>query len=100
MTVRFAKLTLAITTSAALLTLAVRGIFIRWFADDYWVAAATATHGFWGGQAYWYRAWSGRYVFNFVVALLETVGPVTAPALLALTVLALVGALARPLGLP
>jgi Family of unknown function (DUF6056) len=96
---RLAKLTLATTTSVALLTLAVRGLFIRWFADDYWIAAAMATHGFWGGQAFWYRVWSGRYAFNFVVALLETLGPVTTPPLLALTVVALVGALARSIRL-
>lgn len=100
MTVRLAKLALVATTSAGLLTLAVRGIFIRWFADDYWIAAATATRGFWGGQAHWYRVWSGRYVFNFVVALIEAIGPATTPLLLALAVIAFVSALARSMPLP
>ena len=95
MTTRAAAKAVATTTAFALAVLAVRGFFLRWFADDYWIAAATAGHGFWGGQAFWYRVWSGRYVFNFVVALLETVGPITARPLVALAAISLVAALAR-----
>ena len=59
MALRFAKLTLTVTTSAALLTLAVRGVFIRWFADDYWIAAATdvqvlrGAHGVDADSTFW-----------------------------------------------
>lgn len=97
---RATAIVVSIATSAALVVLCVRGFFVRWFADDYWIAAAVSTHGFWGGQAYWYRVWSGRYVFNFIVAVLESFGPRTVPLLVTITILGMVSALHTRLRLP
>lgn len=90
---RAAAVVVAVTTAAALAVLCVRGFYVRWFSDDFAVPACVADHGFWGGQAEWYRTWSGRFTFNFADAALGLIGPWTAAALVLLTALAMVFAL-------
>jgi len=97
---RAAAIVVGVTTAAALAVLAVRGLYVRWFADDYWISGPLATRGFWGGQAYWYRAWSGRYVFNFVVSALEAIGPRTTAFLVTFIILGMVVALHERLRWP
>jgi|GEM_PF-822580 len=100
MKTRAAAIVVGVTTAVALGVLGVRGLFVRWFGDDYWISAAVATRGFWGGQAYWYRVWSGRYVFNFVVAALESIGPRATALLVIVTILGMVAALRERLRWP
>ena len=97
---RAATIAVEVTTAAALAVLCVRGLYIRWFADDYWIPGVTAIHGFWGGQAHWYRVWSGRYVCTFVMAVLASMGSWTAALLVTLTVIGMVAALRGRLGWP
>lgn len=89
---RAAAVVVTFTTAVALAVLAVRGMFVRWFSDDYSIPAAVAGHGFWRGQAEWYRMWSGRFAFTFIDAVLASIGPWTAALVVPLTVLAMVGA--------
>jgi len=100
MKTRAAAIVVGVTTAVALAVLGLRGLFVRWFGDDYWISAAVATRGFWGGQVYWYRVWSGRYVFNFVVASLESIGPRATALLVAFTILGMVAALRERLRWP
>lgn len=97
---RTAAVVAGIAVASALAVLSVRGIYLRWFADDYWTAGVTATHGFWGGQALWYRIWSGRYVFNFAQTALVSIGPRISPWLVAIATLGLVAALRTRLRWP
>jgi hypothetical protein len=90
---RAAAVVVAFTTAAALAVLCVRGVYIRWFSDDFAVPASIADHGFWAGQAEWYRIWSGRITFTFIDATLSTIGPWTSMLILPLIVVALVIAL-------
>jgi hypothetical protein len=82
-----------VATASALAVLCCRGIYLRWFADDYWTAGVTATHGFWGGQALWYRIWSGRYVFTFAQTVLISIGPRASILLVTIATLGMVAAL-------
>lgn len=50
-----------------LLLYSVIGLYTRYIADDYQTAGALRTWGFWGAQAYWYRAWSGRFTFTALI---------------------------------
>src|SRR5258706_1341269 len=50
------------------------GFFTRYMADDYSTSSELLKQGFWQAQAYWYQAWSGRYSYNFLVALAELPG--------------------------
>ncbi len=50
------------------------GFFTRYMADDYSTSSELLRQGFWQAQAYWYQAWSGRYSYNFLVALAELPG--------------------------
>jgi hypothetical protein len=90
---RAAAVVVTFTTGSALVVLAVRGVYVRWFSDDYSVPAAVAFHGFWGGQAEWYRLWSGRFTFTFIDAVLASIGPWTAALVVPVTILAMVCAL-------
>jgi len=90
---RPAAVVVTFTTAVALAVLAVRGTYVRWFSDDYSIPAAVAGHGFWGGQAEWYRMWSGRFTFTFIDAVLASIGPWTAALVVPLTILAMVSAL-------
>src|SRR6266568_5813919 len=87
-------------TGLALALLCVRGLFVRWIADDFWTAAAVKTHGFLGAQVWWYRVWSGRFAFTFLVTAIQTLGPRAAAALVTLVVIALVAVLARYTNVP
>ncbi len=100
MRTRAAAITAGVAAAAALAVLCVRGLYIRWFADDYWIPGVTAVHGFWSGQAYWYRVWSGRYVCTFVMAVLAAMGPWTAAIIVTVTVIGMVAALRARLGWP
>jgi hypothetical protein len=92
MKTRAAAIVVGVTTAAALAALCVRGLYLRWYADDYWIVGATATRGFWGGQALWYRIWSGRYVSTFGLAVLVSTGPRTTALIVILTVLGMIAA--------
>ncbi len=97
---RAAAVIAGFATASALAVLCYRGIYIRWFADDYWTAGITATHGFWGGQALWYRIWSGRYVFTFVQTLLISMGPRASIFLVTIATLGMAAALRARLRWP
>jgi hypothetical protein len=90
---RAAAVVVAFTTAAALAVLCVRGFYVRWFSDDFAVPASVADFGFWGGQAEWYRVWSGRFTFTFVDAVLATIGPWTSTIVVLLTTVAMLAAL-------
>jgi hypothetical protein len=90
---RAAAVVIAFTTAAALAVLCVRGLFVRWFSDDFAVPASVADYGFWRGQAEWYRVWSGRFTFTFVDAALAAIGPWTATLIVLLTTVAMIAAL-------
>jgi len=90
---RAAAVVVTFTTAAALAALCVRGVFLRWFADDYWVAACVAGRGFWRGQAQWYQIGSGRFTFTFIEAVLAFIRPWTLMLLVPLTTFAMAGAL-------
>jgi hypothetical protein len=57
------------------------GLYSRYIADDFCTLGSLRQMGFWGSQAYWYRSWSGRYAFTFVVNILEFVGSWVVPVL-------------------
>jgi hypothetical protein len=97
---RTAAVVAGVATASALAVLCDRGIYLRWFADDYWTAGVTATHGFWGGQALWYRIWSGRYVFTFVQTVLMSIGPRASALLVTVATLGMVAALRARLRWP
>jgi hypothetical protein len=97
---RIAAIAAGIATAAALAVLCYRGIYLRWFADDYWTVGTTAIHGFWGGQAHWYRVWSGRYVFTFMQTVLVSIGPRASALLVTLTTVGMVAALRARLRWP
>src|ERR1019366_784046 len=97
---RTAAVVAGVAPASALAVLCYRGIYLRWFADDYWTAGVTATHGFWGGQALWYRIWSGRYVFTFAQTVLISIGPRASALLVTIATLGMVMALRARLRWP
>jgi len=90
---RAAAVVVSFTTASALVLLCVRGAFVRWFSDDFYIPACVAQFGFWRSQTQWYRAWSGRFTFNFVDALLAVIGPHTAMIVAPLMTIAMVAAM-------
>jgi hypothetical protein len=64
---------LSVTFSLTLLVLLAR--FNRMTRDDYVFARAVQVHGFWGAQGFWYRGWTGRVVYIFVVSAVHLLGP-------------------------
>jgi hypothetical protein len=81
---RWARLLFYLVLLAMLASLALYaylGRFTRYMADDYCSAAALKINGFWGAQSYWWRNWSGRYSFSFVVSLAELLGIKVVPVL-------------------
>jgi hypothetical protein len=92
---RAAAVVVALTTAAALAVLCVRGFYVRWFSDDFALPACVVNYGFWGGQATWYRTWSGRFTFNFAESALAVIGPRTAAVVVLIATVAMVAAL-RP----
>lgn len=78
---------LFITLLLPLLALAYIGLFTRYMADDYCTAWAVNKFSFIKSQAFWYREWTGRFSFSFLVGLVELWGPALIP-LLPLTALA------------
>jgi hypothetical protein len=69
------------------------GSFSRYIADDFCTAAYLRRLGFWGSQLAWYREWSGRFGFTFLVNLTHLVGPRLTPWLPGMTIVAWYGAL-------
>ncbi len=59
----------------ALLVHAQLGTYSRFMADDYYTAAVAKARGIFGATVYWYLGWTGRYSFNFLVALEGALGP-------------------------
>jgi hypothetical protein len=57
---RWAAILAIASAGAALLTIALLGLFLRWNGDDYWQAGTFAVYGLWGAQKWWYMHWSGR----------------------------------------
>jgi hypothetical protein len=97
---RAAAVVVAFTTAAALAVLCVRGFYVRWFSDDFALPACFVNYGFWGGQATWYRTWSGRFTFNFAESALAAIGPRTAAAVVLGTTAVMVAALRTRLRWP
>jgi Family of unknown function (DUF6056) len=97
---RTAAVVAGVTAASALAVLSCRGIYLRWFADDYWTAGVTATHGFWAGQVLWYRIWSGRYALWFVQSVLMSIGPRASIPLVTGTTIGMVAALRTRLRWP
>lgn len=56
------------------LLLAYKGTFIRYIADEYCHGEIAHKLGFWNAQIYWYRAWTGKYSYNFIVTLVQFLG--------------------------
>lgn len=71
------------------------GTFSRYIADDFCTAGTLRQLGFWDSQAWWYRSWSGRYSFTFVVTLAHLLGPGVTPWLPASATLSWFAALVR-----
>lgn len=69
------------------------GTFTRYMADDYFTAASLKNEGFWGSQIFWWRNWSGRYSFTFLISLVELFGLRLVPVLPALIILLWVSAI-------
>lgn len=42
------------------------GVYNRFVADDYCLAAIAKSDGVWKGGLSWYTNWTGRYSFNFI----------------------------------
>jgi hypothetical protein len=83
-----------ILTGMGLASAAYLGVFTRFHADDFCVAGAVNTHGFWGAQEYWYQGWSGRYAFYLIGSLAALAGPGAAAVLPPLTILVWLAGLA------
>ena len=64
-----------------LLGLAWLGTYSRYVADDFCTTAALHRIGFLQSQLYWYKSWSGRFAFTFVITALESIGPYVARVL-------------------
>ena len=77
---------LLVASGAALAVLCVRGIYVRYNADDYWTASIVARLGFWKSQSFWYQRWSGRFAYTFLIGIVEAIGPRFVPALVALAI--------------
>jgi hypothetical protein len=83
---------LLVASGAALAVLCVRGIYVRYNADDYWTASIVARLGFWKSQSFWYERWSGRFAYTFLIGIVEAIGPRIVPALVALAMASWVAA--------
>ena len=47
---------------------------VRYWADDFCSAAVQNKYGFWGAQKFSWNTWSGRYSFNFMLHVFESLG--------------------------
>ena len=77
---------LLVASGVALAVLCVRGIYVRYNADDYWTASIVAQLGFWKSQSFWYERWSGRFAYTFLIGIVEAIGPRIVPALVPLAI--------------
>jgi uncharacterized protein DUF6056 len=77
---------LLISSAAALAALSVRGIYVRYKADDFWTASVVARLGFWKSQSWWYERWSGRFSYTFLIGIAEAIGPRILPVLVFATI--------------
>src|SRR5690348_7199125 len=75
-------------SGVALAILALRGIFVRYNADDYWTASVVVRRGFWQSQSFWYQRWSGRFAYTFFIGIVERIGPRIVPVLVPLMIVA------------
>jgi hypothetical protein len=71
----------AILFGVAIFAHAYIGLFTRYMADDYCTAAAVHHDGLLGLQKSFYLGWSGRFSFNFAIAILALQGPRIVPVL-------------------
>jgi hypothetical protein len=69
------------------------GSFSRYIADDFCTAAHLRLLGFWGSQIAWYREWSGRFSFTFLISIAHLLGPRFTPWLPGLAIGAWYGSL-------
>jgi len=91
-----AALSLLVTSACwagMVLMSAVVGIFARYANDDYCTAGFVLSRGFIATQLRYYREWSGRFSFTFVVGMAELVGSRIVPVLPALLLILWCGAL-------
>jgi len=77
---------LLLSSAAALAVLSVRGIYVRYKADDFWTASVVARLGFWKSQSWWYERWSGRFSYTFLIGVVEAIGPRILPVLVFATI--------------
>src|SRR3982751_6004438 len=82
---RVAAIIVLVASGLALAVLSVRGIYVRYKADDFWTASIVARLGFWKSQTWWYERWSGRFAYTFLIGVVEAIGPRIVPALVAAT---------------
>jgi hypothetical protein len=97
---RWAAIAVAASAGIALLVLAARGIFLRWYADDYWPGIALTLHGVWGSQVWWYHTISGRFASELILTTLVLLGPAVTPMVIATAIAVFVAGLVRALGWP
>src|SRR4051794_1311398 len=81
---------LVAAAALVLATYAWLGVYARYVADDFCTAAALHRYGFWGSQAYWRAAWSGRYTFYLAIAAVQSFGAKVVPLLPLLAIVAFV----------
>ena len=63
-----------VASGVALAILCVRGVYVRYNADDYWTASVVTRLGFWKSQTFWYERWSGRFAYTFLIGIVEAIG--------------------------
>ena len=78
---RAAAVAVLVASGLAIAVLCVRGVWVRYNADDYWTASIVARIGFWKSQWWWYERWSGRFAYTFLIGVIESMGPRIVPAL-------------------
>ncbi len=64
---------------APLAFVAYLGVHSRYLADDFCTAGWLNELGFWSSQSYWYKNWSGRFSFIFLMSATQLVGPALTP---------------------
>ena len=69
-----------------LLVQAILGLYSRYMADDFCVAAVAQAKGLLEAERFWYLSWSGRYAYVFLIDLASLIGPGITPWLPALLI--------------
>src|SRR5438105_2126522 len=83
---RAGAMVVLVASGVALAILCVRGMYVRYNADDYWTASVVTRLGFWKSQTFWYERWSGRFAYTFLIGIVEAIGPRMVPALVPIAI--------------